>query len=170
MSTGDSNPLVGQSYDQGYPHILPGAHNVPGQEGRGTIISINHMVDSDPFQGFFPSAVAQAILSSELHTPPRANDVLAPEGCQMYLKLSTRHNRTVPCGWKDERGHACGTEVTFDCQDHFAIAHGITKLSARIQVTCKWCGSGKKVTRGCLVRHIREAHLRVGRLKKAHTS
>jgi len=84
MSTGDPNPLVGQSYDQGYPHLLPGAHNVPGQDGREAIVSINRTVDSDPFQVSFPSAVAQAILSSEPHTPPRAG----PEGCQMYSEVS----------------------------------------------------------------------------------
>ena len=84
MSTGDPNPLVGQSYDQGYPHLLPGAHNVPGQDGREAIVSINRTVDSDPFQVSFSSAVTRAILSSEPHTPPRAG----PEGCQMYSEVS----------------------------------------------------------------------------------
>jgi len=88
MSTGDSNPLVGQSYDQGYPFILSGAHNVPGQEGRETIVSVNGTVGSDPFQVFLPSAFAQATLFSEPHTPPCANDVLGPKGCQMHSGVS----------------------------------------------------------------------------------
>ncbi|KIM51551.1 hypothetical protein SCLCIDRAFT_1224395 [Scleroderma citrinum Foug A] len=159
-SSSDSNPYVDQSYHQSYPHIPPDT------------------------QIFLPSALTQARSTSEPHTPSRANDVLCPEEYQMYsggfspstsaqittaAKLSTGRNRPVPCGWKDGHGHICGVDITRDCQDHFASAHGITKLPARIKVTCRWCDSGKEMTRGCLLRHIREAHLRVGRLKRART-
>ena len=111
-------------------------------------MSLNQTVDSNIFQGFSPSTSAQITTAA---------------------KLSTGRNRPVPCGWKDGHGHICGVDITRDCQDHFASAHGITKLPARTKVTCRWCDSGKEMTRGCLLRHIREAHLRVGRLKRART-
>lgn len=87
-SSNDSNPLVDQSYHLGYPHIPPDTRNIPDQEGRETNVSINRTVHSDPFQAFLPSAFTQAGSSSEPHTPPRANDELYPEGCQVYPGVS----------------------------------------------------------------------------------
>ncbi|KAL4071185.1 hypothetical protein V8B97DRAFT_1964897 [Scleroderma yunnanense] len=93
-------------------------------------------------------------------TPPIVNNV-PPTA----LELSTSRDGTVSkqCGWRDKHGTTCGVTITYQCQPHLAMAHGITKLSSNVIVSCKWCDPDNKMRRRCILRHIREVHLGVPR-------
>lgn len=122
--------------------------------------------------GFSPSASTQATnppisqsyypanAASAGATPPGADHVPATPAEQ------SAHNDRMfskQCGWKDSDGSICNTAISYDCQDHFANAHGIIQLSRHSTVSCRWCEPKKRMKRGCILRHVREVHLRVSR-------
>jgi len=97
-------------------------------------------------------------------TPPSICDAPTP------TDSSAPCDRTVrkPCGWRRPDGTLCGAEVTYQCQGHLAMAHGITKLSGKAPVWCKWCRPDHQIKRDGLLRHVREVHLGVPRSKRGH--
>lgn len=92
--------------------------------------------------------------------PPGADNVPATPAEQSTHILSKQ------CGWKDRHGSVCNIVIGYECQGHFADAHGITKLSGHKTVSCQWCEPKKILRRRSFLRHVREAHLRVSRSKR----
>ena len=130
-------------------------------------------VHTHVFQGGFPPASTQPPLPRgtsppQMYRPAEALILESAKGAaSIPTTLSTPHDRTIPCGWKEANGDPCGIDITYDCQHHLATVHGITNLQAQTPVTCGWCGCLKR--RSCLLRHVREVHLKVPRWNKACT-
>ena len=150
----------------------PRANNVLGVKeykvNPGSALTIHTNV----FQGAFPPALTQPPLPRDTSPPqmyhPAEAPVLTPakSAASTPTTPSTPHDCTIPCGWK-VNGVLCGVDITYDCQHHLATVHGITNMQAQTLVRCGWCGRLKR--RGCLLRHVREVHLRVPRWNKACT-
>ncbi|KIM54467.1 hypothetical protein SCLCIDRAFT_377200 [Scleroderma citrinum Foug A] len=82
-------------------------------------------------------------------------------------KPYTPYNRVQQrCGWRSQDGTPCGTVITYSCQGHFALAHGITQLSGQTHLLCRWCHPAHQIKREHLLRHIREVHLGFPRWKR----
>ncbi|KIJ66137.1 hypothetical protein HYDPIDRAFT_110303 [Hydnomerulius pinastri MD-312] len=65
------------------------------------------------------------------------------------------------CEWRHDDGSICGESISFmTCPEHLAV-HGIKNMAFNLLINCGWCG--KPVKRESIVRHVREAHLRVRR-------
>ncbi|KIM51006.1 hypothetical protein SCLCIDRAFT_1224916 [Scleroderma citrinum Foug A] len=72
------------------------------------------------------------------------------------------------CGWKRKDGTRCGAVINYYCQGHLAKAHGITKMSGKRIIWCKWCDQNHQIKRECVLRHVREVHLGFSRLKRGY--
>ncbi|KAL4071176.1 hypothetical protein V8B97DRAFT_1917739 [Scleroderma yunnanense] len=59
-------------------------------------------------------------------TPPVADDTSTPAE---HVMPQCRTLSKFRCGWRDQHGTICNIVITYDCQGHFAMAHGITNLS-----------------------------------------
>ncbi|KAF8834011.1 hypothetical protein BDN67DRAFT_641510 [Paxillus ammoniavirescens] len=74
----------------------------------------------------------------------------------------TNHHQ---CGWRKDDGSMCGGNITRATVPHHLVQHGITALGSDAAVECRWCPDGTKpIKRKSIVRHVREAHLRISRM------
>lgn len=136
---GYPNP-VGQGYSQANPPTPSGSDNVSRQ--MHSSCAVHPTVHPDFFQGF----------------PP-------PTSTHTSSIMPSYRIEQKPCGWKGADGNICGKMIDSNCQNHFVV-HGIVNLPANVIVTCGWCMSDNKMTRGSILRHIREVHLGIPRQKR----
>lgn len=106
------------------------------------------------------------------HTPlspgNMASDVIPPSTDDALSALPEPSRALhMRCGWRTSSGTPCGTMITYQCQNHFATVHGITKLPGRTFVACRWCYPDHQLRRECVLRHIREVHMGVSRLENS---
>ena len=116
-----------------------------------------------------PSSVAPTPSSVALHRSTPSN-VDRADHTNTYSNVSYPNPSddapdvsTTLCGWVDEHGSVCGEPITYDCVTHLATAHGISKMSPRTRVNCRWCSPPRRMTLENMLRHVREVHLRCKR-------
>ena len=138
------NPTIGSNAFHGFP--LPTFTQATSSNNPSPFVSQTNC---------HPDAPASAALPYANNVPSTSADP-TPRDPITYAQ----------CGWRNKDGVICGLAIDYDCRLHFSAVHGIVNLSADTIVSCRWCEPDNGMRRGCILRHIREAHLGFPRSKR----
>ncbi|KIO01793.1 hypothetical protein M404DRAFT_725718 [Pisolithus tinctorius Marx 270] len=152
-----------------------GNGNLPLPAGPPMVDYLAPGIIIDGFEGSQARGHIRTRHRTEMERNPRAHEPISTRRANHSAKIQSRGrkkpsavrppldwNVRTCCGWQNEDGSLCGAPVTYEnCAEHFATAHKIKKMAAKVKVLCRWCAlsAEKTVIRKNLLRHLREAHL-----------
>ncbi|KAI5997418.1 hypothetical protein EDD15DRAFT_2194498 [Pisolithus albus] len=143
-----------------------------GDYGRMDLVSdqaIGFNLPSSSFSQAAPSHCEPRTYERSLYTGEE--DLAAPPGPLVANDAADdaieHRDGTMDCGWIEPDGKTCNQRIDYNCEGHFATAHGIRNMSRHIKIECCWCPpNAKKVNRKGFIRHLREVHMKYRRSKK----
>ncbi|KAH7883376.1 hypothetical protein F5I97DRAFT_233380 [Phlebopus sp. FC_14] len=83
--------------------------------------------------------------------------------CPYSSPLNHHPAAVQECRWLHTRGFKCGADISFTTCPAHLVDHGIINLPSSYRLKCMWQGCELTLKRESVVRHVREAHLRIRR-------